>query len=436
MNVVAVIMAGGQGERLSVLSVKRAKPAVPFGGKYRIIDFALSNVVNSGIYHAAILTQYRPHSLHDHIGVGKPWDLDRARGGVRLLQPYLGRRESDWYKGTADAVFQNLPFLVDWRMDLALILSGDHIYKMDYRPMIQEHLDNKADATVAVIEVPIEEAHRFGTMVCDKRGRVLEFEEKPPQPRSNLVSMGIYIFNPDKLQSRLTEDAGTRSSHDFGKDVIPRMVKEDRVFAYRFNGYWRDVGTIASYWDANMELLTEPPTFDLYDNEWIIHTRSEERPPARITGDARVAHSLVSHGCNIVGTVERSVLSPGAFIAQGAVVRDSIIMTDAIIGKDAVVDNAIIDKETVIGPGCIVGYGTDRTPNRLEPANLSTGITVVGKRVRVPPGVRLGRNVRIDADVVEADFEHARHTEHTIPSGETVLAPSRRDALRPRSRTA
>jgi glucose-1-phosphate adenylyltransferase len=437
VSVVAVILAGGQGERLSVLSVKRAKPAVPFAGKYRIIDFALSNCVNSGIYHAAILTQYRPHSLHDHIGVGKPWDLDRARGGVRLLQPYLGRRESDWYKGTADAVFQNLPMLADWKMDLAVILSGDHIYKMDYGKMIEFHRDRKADVTVGVLEVPLDEAHRFGTMVVDDDQQVVEFDEKPPQPRSNLISMGIYVFNPEILTQRLVEDSRIRSSaHDFGKDVIPRMVSTDRVFAYHFKDYWQDVGTIASYWESNMALLNDPPDFDLYDYDWVIHTRSEERPPATIGSAATVSNSLISHGCHILGSVEHSVLSPGVFVAEGAVVRDSIIMTDSIIGRNAVVDCAILDKEIVVGADAVIGHGDDRTPNRLEAANLSTGITVVGKRVRIPPGLRLGRNVRVDADVVEADFEHVPHVQGMIPSGETVLAPSRRESIRPRTRTA
>jgi glucose-1-phosphate adenylyltransferase len=442
VSVVAVILAGGQGERLSVLSVKRAKPAVPFAGKYRIIDFALSNVVNSGIYHAAILTQYRPHSLHDHIGVGKPWDLDRARGGVRLLQPYLGRRESDWYKGSADAVFQNLPMLADWKMDLALILSGDQIYKMDYGKMIEFHRRKKADVTVGVMEVPIEDAHRFGTMIVNEEGRVTEFDEKPPEPRSNLISMGIYVFDPEILTQRLTEDSRMRgSAHDFGKDVIPRMVGTpssplDRVYAYRFTDYWQDVGTIASYWEANMGLLSDPADFELYDYDWVIHTRSEERPPAKISVEARVSNSLISHGCHIVGTVEHSVLSPGVFVAEGAVVRDSILMNDTIVGRNAVVDCSILDKEVVIGAGAVIGYGDDMTFNRMEPKNLSTGISVVGKRVRIPPGLRLGRNVRVDADVVEADFEHVPHIQGMIPSGETVLAPSRRESARPRSRTA
>ena len=437
MSVMAVILAGGQGERLSVLSVQRAKPAVPFAGKYRIIDFSLSNCVNSGLYDVAVLTQYRPHSLNDHIGVGKPWDLDRVRGGVRLLQPYLGRRNSDWYKGTADAVYQNLSFLADSRKKLTLILSGDHVYKMDYCKMIAFHQEKQADVTVAVMEVPIQEAHRFGKMVTDDDGQIVEFEEKPPQPRSNLISMGIYIFESETLAKRLMEDARMRgSAHDFGKDVIPRIVHTDRVFAYRFDGYWQDVGTIASYWKANMGLLGDPPNFDLYDDDWVIHTRSEERPPARVAGSARVVNSLVSHGCHIAGTVERSVLSPGVVVAEGAVVRDSIVMTNTVIRRNATLDCAILDKEVVVGSEAQIGYGEDRTPNRLEPANLSTGITVLGKRVKVPPSLKLGRNVRVDALVSEADFEDTRRAGQLIPSGETVLAPSRRDLVRPRLRSA
>ena len=437
MSVVAIILAGGQGERLSVLSVKRAKPAVPFGGKYRIIDFALSNCINSGMYHVAVLTQYRPHSLHDHIGVGKPWDLDRSRGGIRLLQPYLGRRESDWYKGTADAVFQNLPMMADWKSDYTLVLSGDHIYKMDYRKMIDFHRDNRADVTVGVIEVPIEEASRFGTLIVDDDGKVVEWDEKPPQPRSNLVSMGIYVFSPSLLWDRLSEDARMRgSAHDFGKDIIPRMVSEDRVYAYRFEDYWRDVGTISTYWEANMGLLNDPPDFDLYDNDWVVHTKSEERPPAKIHADARIVNSLVSNGCNVLGTVENSVLSPGVYVAPDAIIRDSIVMTDSVVGRNAVVDRSILDKEVIVGAGSVIGYGDDRVPNRMEARNLSTGLTVIGKRVRIPPGLRLGRNVRADADVVESDFEHALHVDGAIPSGETILAPSRREDQRLRTRTA
>jgi glucose-1-phosphate adenylyltransferase len=354
-----------------------------------------------------------------------------------LLQPYLGRRESDWYKGTADAVFQNLPMLQDWKMDLALILSGDHIYKMDYGKMLDFHRDNKADVTVGVMEVPIEEAFRFGTLIVDDDGRVTEWDEKPPEPRSNLISMGIYVFDPEILTRRLTEDSRMRgSAHDFGKDIIPRMVGMDRVFAYRFGDYWQDVGTISSYWEANMGLLKDPADFEMYNYDWVIHTRSEERPPAKISSGAKVSNSLISHGCHILGTVEHSVLSPGVFVAEGAVVRDSIIMNDTIVGRNVTVDYSILDKEVVIGADAYVGFGDDKTPSRLEPKNLSTGISVVGKRVRIPPGLKLGRNVRVDADVVESDFEHVVHVEGMIASGETVLAPSRRESARPRSRTA
>ena len=418
-NVAAVIMAGGQGERLSVLSSRRAKPAVPFAGKYRIIDFTLSNCVNSGIYNVAVLTQYRPHSLNDHIGVGKPWDLDRARGGVRILQPFLGRKDSDWYRGTADAVRQNLQFIGDWRPDLVLVLSGDHIYKMDYTRMIGFHEDHRADATVGVMRVPLEEASRFGTLVTDHDNQVLRWDEKPPVPTSDLISMGIYVFEYEVLLQRLEEDAqNPASSHDFGKDVVPRMVETDRIYAYPFKGYWRDVGTIESYWETNMGLLREPPDFDLYDKDWVIHTRSEERPPAKVTARGSVDNSLISHGCTILGRVERSVLSPGVFVAEGAVVRDSIVMMDTIIGIDATVDRSILDKEVVIGTGCEVGFGSDSRVNRRYPKHLNTGITVVGKRARIPSGYRVGRNCLIGPDVLESDFPSA--DSQLAASGSTV----------------
>ncbi len=417
-DTIAVILAGGRGERLSVLSAKRAKPAVPFAGKFRIIDFTLSNCVNSGIYHVAVLTQYRPHSLNDHIGIGKPWDLDRMKGGVRLLQPYIGRNGAGWYRGTADAVYQNLPFLADWRWEQALVLSGDHIYKMNYTHMLAFHEERRADVTVAVMEVPIEEASRFGTMVIDSSRRVVSFEEKPPRPRSNLISMGVYVFNKETLYRHLEQDAkDTTSTHDFGRDILPRMVLEDRVYAYPFHGYWRDVGTIHTYWEANMGLLKDPPDIDLYDPEWVIHTRSEERAAARITRRGRVVQSLISHGCIVDGTVEHSVLSPGVFVAEGAVVRDSVLFTDCIIGMGSILDKVIVDKGTVIGAHCVLGEGDDLTPNRNEPSNLYTGITVVGKRARVPPGARLGRNVKVEPDVQEADFDRLH-----VPSGETVHA--------------
>lgn len=409
-----------------MLAAKRAKPAVPFGGKYRIIDFALSNCVNSGIYYVAVLTQYRPHSLNDHIGIGRPWDLDRMKGGVRLLQPYVGRRESDWYRGTADAVYQNMALLGDWRMDLVLVLSGDHVYKQDYRQMIAFHEANKADCTVAVIEAPWEEAHRFGTMVTDSDGRVIHFDEKPPEPRSNLISMGVYVFERDILWKRLREDVTMPGSQrDFGRDAIPRMVELDRVFAYRFRGYWQDVGTIDSYWRANMGLLNDPPDFDLYDNEWVIHTRSEERPPARLTARAEVHCSLISHGCIINGTVLRSVLSPGVFVAEGAVVQDSILFTNCIVGPASRLHQAILDKNVVVGRDCVIGDGDDLAPNKKEPRNLNSGISIVGKDARIPSGLHLGRNVKIGSDVLERDFDAVLASGQVIPSGGTVEVEGR-----------
>src|SRR5579863_143824 len=283
-KVLAVILAGGQGERLSLLSQKRAKPAVPFAGKYRIIDFALSNCVNSGISDVAVLTQYRPHSLHDHIGIGRPWDLDRQKGGIRLLQPYIGRPESEWYLGTADAVYQNLDSIMEERYDYIVILAGDHIYRMDYAPMIAFHQQRNADVTLGAVVIPIEEGPRFGILETDAEGRVNSFEEKPAQPRGTLGSMGIYVFSRDTLTRVLIEDAhsdennGVPSQHDFGRNIIPSMLaRKERVYAYPFTGYWQDVGTIQSYWEAHMELLSDHPPFDLYDSSWVIHTRSEER---------------------------------------------------------------------------------------------------------------------------------------------------------------
>jgi glucose-1-phosphate adenylyltransferase len=421
-KVIAIILAGGQGERLSLLSQKRAKPAVPFAGKYRIIDFVLSNCVNSGITDIAVLTQYRPHSLNDHIGIGKPWDLDRQKGGIRLLQPYLGRKESDWYQGTADAVYQNLSFILESKCDYVLILAGDHIYRMDYGPMIAFHQQRNAEVTLGAVIVPLEEGHRFGILETDAAGRVVSFEEKPRHPRGTLGSMGIYVFNRDTLLRVLmedehpTEDGMQSSKHDFGHDIIPMMVKRnDRVYAYSFSGYWQDVGTVQSYWEAHMGLLGEHPAFDLYDPSWVIHTRSEERPPASLRGNAQVVDSLISHGCIIRGRVEHSVLSPGVVIEEGAVVRDSIIMFDSVIGAGSVIDRSILDKEVVVGKNCYIGYGDDMTPNKLEPTRLNTGITLVGKRAHLPDNLKVGRNCKIGTDLLPEDF----HTDN-LASGETI----------------
>lgn len=421
-KVLAVIMAGGQGERLSLLSHKRAKPAVPFAGKYRIIDFALSNCVNSGIADVAVLTQYRPHSLHDHIGIGKPWDLDRQKGGIRLLQPYIGRQESDWYQGTADAVYQNLDFIVESRCDYVLVLAGDHIYRMDYGPMIAFHQQQRADVTLGAVIVPIEEGHRFGILETDVERRILSFEEKPKEPRGTLGSMGIYVFSRETLTRVLREDAqpmqadSSPSQHDFGHNIIPAMMaRDERVYAYPFTGYWQDVGTVQSYWEAHMELLGDRPPFDLYDPSWVIHTRSEERPPAHIRSGAQVVSSLISHGCILKGRVEHSVLSPGVIVEEGAVVRDSILLFNTIIGAGSVIDRAILDKEVVVGKNCQIGFGDDLTPNKLEPTRLDTGITLIGKRAHLPDNLKVGRNCKIGTDLRPEDFPT-----DTLASGETV----------------
>ncbi len=414
-SVLTLILAGGEGERLSILSQVRAKPGVPFGGKYRIIDFALSNAVNSGLTDVGILTQYAPRSLIDHIGVGRPWDLDRSRGGVALLQPFIGRgRARDWYRGTADAVLQNVDFIEDRNPELVLVLAGDHVYKMDYRPFLDLHREKGAEVTCAVRTVLIEEAHRFGILEVADDGRVTDFIEKPAHPPSNLVSMGVYVFSWPLMRELLSPERP-----DFGRDLLPWMMKERRaVFAYEFAGYWQDVGTIESYWATSLDLLRDDPGIELNDLGWLIYTKSEDRPPARIGPGASVSRSMISHGCVIDGNVEHSVLSPGVRVEAGAVVRDSIVMFDAVIGPGAVLDRAILDKEARIGAGARVGVGDELTPNRDEPERLYAGITLVGKRARVPDGIEIGRNCRIDPGVVERDFGNAR----SVATGTTIFA--------------
>jgi glucose-1-phosphate adenylyltransferase len=415
----AVILAGGEGERLSILSSMRAKPAVPFGGKYRIIDFTLSNCVNSDIDNVVVLTQYNPRSLNDHIGMGRPWDLDRNFGGVRMLQPYISRgRVAEWYRGTADAVLQNLNVIAQAPGDAILVLAGDHIYKMDYQPFVAAHRRHRADVTIAVRRVPLADATRMGILALDDNDRIVEWHEKPRQPKSDLASMGVYVFSKRALTQWLSD-----SRPDFGHDVIPAMIDGGaRVYAYRFDGYWQDVGTVQSYWEANLALLSDAPELDLYDREWVIHTRSEERAPAKIGATAQVHRSLISHGCVIDGSVVNSVLSPGVVVDVGAVVRDSIVLFDSIIRTGAVVDRAILDKEVAVGPGATVGEGTDfDVVNRREPGRLNTGITVVGKRAVIPRGVRIGRNVLIGEGVRAADF-----VSRVVRSGSTVERPRER----------
>ncbi|MCC6382003.1 MAG: NTP transferase domain-containing protein [Dehalococcoidia bacterium] len=416
-NVLAMILAGGQGDRLSVLSEQRAKPAVVFGGQYRIIDFALSNCANSTITKVAVLTQYRPRSLVNHIGAGRPWGFDTLDGGVQILQPYLGRADMDWYQGTADAVYQNLYVIEESRAREVLILAGDHIYLTSYRNMIAYHRSQAADATVAVYSVPREEAHRFGVLDLDQNGRIVDFQEKPRHPRSPWVSMGVYCFNKDVLVEQLQDDAdaGEESKHDFGRDIIPRMYQTHRVFGYQYQDYWRDVGTIESYWSANMDLLSPNPPLQLDHPDVRLRTAGSIMPPARVGADALVRNSLISPAAQVEGRVFRSVVSPGVLIEPGAEVRDSVVQHRCVIRSGAVVDRSILDKEVVVGRDAVVGEGDDNIPNFERPDIVNAGITIVGKRVVVPAGLRVGRNVVIGPGVHEELMERPR-----LESGATV----------------
>jgi glucose-1-phosphate adenylyltransferase len=411
MKTRAVIMAGGEGSRLSVLTVKRTKPALPFAGKYRIIDFTLSNCVNSGIFDVMILAQYRPHSLIEHIGAGGPWDLNRDfAGGVRMYTPFKARASGDWYVGTADAVQQNFAFIKRGSPDLVLILSGDHIYTMDYDTMITFHMDQHADLTIATIRVPMEEASRFGILTVDKKYRVTGFVEKPKKPSSNLINMGVYLFNRELLDRVLWEDhLREDSSHDFGKDILPRLVKnKTRVFAFPYTGYWMDVGTVLSYWQAHMDLLSPDPRLKLYDRSWIIHTRTEERAPVRFPENTFVYASMISDGCYIQekARVESSVLSPGVIVRSGAVVRESIVLTDSVIESGAVVERAILDKGVHVGANAHIGGGI-ADPNIL--------LALVGKNSVVPSGMIVEPGATIGTDVVETDYSGP-----LVKSGETI----------------
>lgn len=417
---IAMLLAGGQGSRLGVLTSKVAKPAVAFGGKYRIIDFPLSNCINSGIDTVGVLTQYQPLRLNSHIGIGIPWDLDRNFGGVTILPPYEKSGNSEWYTGTANAIYQNLDYMETFHPDYVLILSGDHIYKMDYEVMLDYHKANHADITIAAMPVPIEEASRFGVVVTDGEGRIEEFQEKPPQPKSNLASMGIYIFSWQVLKDALIA-LRNEPGCDFGKHIIPYCHENgQRLFAYEYNGYWKDVGTLGSYWEANMELIDIIPEFNLYEEFWKIYTNSANIPPQYIAQDGVVDRCIISNGTEVYGELHNSVLGGRVRVGKGSVVRDSIIMQGVTIGENCVIDRAIIAEDTVIGDNVVIGIGSD-VPNKMKPNIYSGGLATIGENSVIPSNVQIGKNTAISGVTAAEDYEDG-----VLASGETLIKAGER----------
>ena len=397
-EVVAMLLAGGQGSRLGVLTKNLAKPAVPYGGKYRIIDFPLSNCVNSGIETVGVLTQYQPLELNEYIGNGQPWDLDSMYGGVHVLPPYQRGKKSDWYKGTANAIYQNINFIDRYNPDYVVVLSGDHIYKMDYSKMVAFHKEKQADCTIAEIEVPLSEASRFGILNTRDDGSIYEFDEKPKKPKSTKASMGIYVFTWNKLRKYLIEDeADPDSSNDFGKNVLPKMLNAgERMFAYEFQGYWKDVGTIDSLWESNMDLLDPNVPLELNDPEWRIYSRNPVMPPHYVAKGATIQNSLAAEGCNVYGTVDFSVLFAGVYVAPGATVRDSIIMPGARIEEGATVQYAIVAEDSVVGANSVVGQRPEDVENKED-----WGVAVIGPGCKLAPGTVVPPKAMIDAEEVE-----------------------------------
>lgn len=409
-----MLLAGGQGSRLGVLTAKVAKPAVAFGGKYRIIDFPLSNCINSGIDTVGVLTQYQPLRLNAHIGIGIPWDLDRNIGGVTVLPPYEKSANSEWYTGTANAIYQNLEYMESYNPDYVLILSGDHIYKMDYEVMLDFHKENNADVTIAAMPVPIEEASRFGIVITDDNNQVTEFEEKLAHPRSNLASMGIYIFSWPVLKALLKKK--DEPGCDFGKHVIPYCHENgQRLFAYEYNGYWKDVGTLGSYWEANMELIDIIPDFNLYEEFWKIYTNTGSIPPQYISENSVIDKSIICNGAEIYGEVHNSVIGSNVVIGQGAVVRDSIIMQDVVIGENCVIDKSIIAEHVNVGDNVTLGIGSD-IPNKLKPNIYSFGLVTIGENSVIPANVQIGKNTAISGVTAKEDY-----VDGVLESGETLI---------------
>ena len=414
-EMIAMLLAGGQGSRLGVLTQKVAKPAVSFGGKYRIIDFPLSNCINSGVDTVGVLTQYQPLRLNSHIGIGIPWDLDRNVGGVTILPPYERSKGSDWYTGTANAIYQNLEYMESYNPDYVLILSGDHIYKMDYEVMLEYHKANNADVTIACMPVPIEEASRFGIVITDENNRITEFEEKPANPRSNLASMGIYIFSWKALKEALiamSEEPGC----DFGKHVIPYChEKQERIFAYEYNGYWKDVGTLGSYWEANMELIDIIPEFNLYEEYWKIYTKSDIIPPQYVAADAVIDRSIIGEGTEVHGTITNSVIGAGVTIEPGAEVHDSIIMRDCHIKAGAKINKAIVAEDTTVGEGAELGVG-EYAPSKYDQKVYQFDLVTIGEHSVIPDHVKIGKNTAISGVTTPEDY-----TDGALASGDYII---------------
>ncbi|MDD2464391.1 MAG: sugar phosphate nucleotidyltransferase [Desulfobulbus sp.] len=417
-DALVLLLAGGIGSRLNLLVGHRAKPAVPFGGIYRIIDFSLSNVMNSGLTRVGVLTQYKPLSLMSHIGDGSAWDFTGRTRGVKILPPRTGEQDSDWYKGTADAIRQNIDFILANPSEQVVVLSGDHIYHMDFDAMLSYHQHKRADITIGMMVVPKSEIHQFGAGIIDNENRIVDWEEKPQVPRTNLASMGIYVFDTKYLLRTLERD---RKEADFGMDIIPRAINEDRVYAYPFYGYWRDVGTIQSYWETNMDIIRE--NSGISPEEWEIRPNPEyggrpmDRAPARFLGESQVSSSLVAAGCIIEGTVVNSVLSPGVWVKKGAVVSNSVIFEDCVLEEDAKVDLAILDKRVQVGKGAVVGQGDNLTEvNKAYPKHLYTGISLVGKEARIPAEVSVGRNCIVNFGYNKDNF----HGKNFLADGESA----------------
>ncbi len=419
-EMIAMLLAGGQGSRLGVLTSNIAKPAVTFGGKYRIIDFPLSNCINSGVDTVGVLTQYQPLRLNTHIGIGIPWDLDKNIGGVSILPPYEKSTYSEWYTGTANAIYQNLEYMEYYNPDYVLILGGDHIYKMDYEAMLDFHKQKNADITLATIPVPWEEASRFGVAITDNDRRITDFEEKPKEPRSNLASMGIYIFSWAVLKEALIT-LSEKKGCDFGKHVIPYChERKDRIYAYEYNGYWKDVGTLGSYWEANMELIDLVPVFNLYEEFWKIYTKSDIILPQFLGEEAVIDKAIIGEGAEVYGEVHNSVIGSGVYIGKGAVVRDSIIMKSTVVEDGVQIYRGIIAENSVIGQNSELGVGED-VPNRTEPSIYSFGLVTIGEGSVIPPGVKIGKNTAIKGITVLSDYE-----EGNLASGENLIKAGER----------